>query len=204
MLYIGIESTKSGCYVHLLYMIIGSWLPNPKVSEPCLNCHVLTLVPLFCLCFSMVRAWVGVGSLCLFFYVGFCVWPSMVLNQRKVSLVVSDWESYLGSLFPPLFGACLFSVSVYVARQDRFSFRSFTLLFFFVFQCSVWLIKYYIMNTYHAADWSSDPSRCYSSSEEEDKIRSTNGIRKVQMAFILTKWYIIVNQPKRSICHVWW
>jgi hypothetical protein len=46
------------------------------------QCHVLTLVTLFCLCFSMVRACVGVGSLCLFFYVGFCVQPSMVLNQR--------------------------------------------------------------------------------------------------------------------------
>ena len=46
----------------------------------------------------MVRAWVGVGSLCVFAYVGFCVRPSMVLNQRQVSLVVADWESYLGSL----------------------------------------------------------------------------------------------------------
>ena len=31
-------------------------------------CHVLTLVPLFFLCFSMVRKWVGVGSLCSFFH----------------------------------------------------------------------------------------------------------------------------------------
>ena len=46
----------------------------------------------------MVRAWVGVGSLCLFFYdLGISMFrPSMVLNQRQVSLVVSDWESYLG------------------------------------------------------------------------------------------------------------
>ena len=28
----------------------------------------------------------------------FCVWPGMGLSQRQVSLVVSDWESYLGSL----------------------------------------------------------------------------------------------------------
>jgi hypothetical protein len=76
----------------------------------------------------MVRVWVGVGSLRLFFYVGFCVQPSMVLNQ--VSLVVSDWESYLGSLgftvglwvFVSMcvfvttrycFGCCRFHVSVY-------------------------------------------------------------------------------------------
>ena len=45
----------------------------------------------------MVRAWVG--WVCSVFYVVFCVWPGMVLNQRQVSLVVSDWESYLGSLF---------------------------------------------------------------------------------------------------------
>ena len=29
-------------------------------------------------------------AVCLVFYVGFCVRPSMVLNQRQVSLVVSD------------------------------------------------------------------------------------------------------------------
>jgi hypothetical protein len=26
-------------------------------------------------------------------------WPGMVLNQGPLSIVVSDWESYLGSLF---------------------------------------------------------------------------------------------------------
>jgi hypothetical protein len=31
----------------------------------------------------------------------FCVWPGMVLNQRQLSIIVSDWESYLGSLFSP-------------------------------------------------------------------------------------------------------
>ena len=55
------------------------------------DCHVLTLVPLFCLCFSMVMAWVGVGSLCSFFYnLGFCVWPGMVLNQRQLFIGVPD------------------------------------------------------------------------------------------------------------------
>jgi hypothetical protein len=38
----------------------------------------------------LVRAWVGVGCLCSFVYVVFCIWPGMVLNQRQVSLVVSD------------------------------------------------------------------------------------------------------------------
>ena len=27
-------------------------------------------------------------------------WPSVVPNQRQLSIVVSDWESYLGSPFP--------------------------------------------------------------------------------------------------------
>ena len=41
-----------------------------------------------------------VGCLCSVYYVVFCVWPGLVLNQRQVSLVVSDWESYLGYPFP--------------------------------------------------------------------------------------------------------
>ena len=65
------------------------------------HCHVLTLVPLLCLCVSLVRAWVGVGSLCSFFYVVFLCLAWYVLNQRQLSIVVSDWESYLGSLFSP-------------------------------------------------------------------------------------------------------
>ena len=28
-----------------------------------------------------------------------CVWPGMVPNQRQLSIIVSDWEPYLGSLF---------------------------------------------------------------------------------------------------------
>ena len=32
----------------------------------------------------------------------FLCWPGMVPNQRQLSIVVSDWESYLGSLFSTL------------------------------------------------------------------------------------------------------
>ena len=32
-------------------------------------------------------------------FVYFYVWPDMVLNQRQVLVIVSDWEPYLGSLF---------------------------------------------------------------------------------------------------------
>jgi hypothetical protein len=77
------------------------------------ECHVLTFISVVLSLFSMVRAWVGVGSLCLFFYdLGISMFrPSMVLNQRQVSLVVSDWELYLGSLG---FTVCLW-VIVYVS-----------------------------------------------------------------------------------------
>ena len=116
------------------------------------DCHVLTLAPLFCLCFSMVRVWVGVGSLCLFYYVVFCVWPGMVLNQRQVLLVVSDWESYLGSLFPPVFRGWLFSVFCCVSAPDRTVFSRFSLLFCYF---RVHLIN---MDTYQGAPWSSPSS----------------------------------------------
>ena len=39
-----------------------------------------------------------VGSLVFYFL----CWPGMVLNQRQLSIVVSDWGSYLDSLFPPV------------------------------------------------------------------------------------------------------
>ena len=39
------------------------------------ECHVLTLVPFLCLCFSLVRAWVGVGilSFCSMFSISMCL-----------------------------------------------------------------------------------------------------------------------------------
>ena len=55
----------------------------------------------------------GVHS--MFFFLCFCIslfWPGMVLNQGQLSIVVSDWEPYLGSFFPQGFCGLLFSVSV--------------------------------------------------------------------------------------------
>ena len=43
----------------------------------------------------------GAQSLCCFLC--FCIslfWPGMVLNQGQRSIVVSDWEPYLDTLFP--------------------------------------------------------------------------------------------------------
>ena len=39
----------------------------------------------------------------------FLCWPSMVPNQRQLSIVVSDWGSHLGSPFSPpsVVGSCL-------------------------------------------------------------------------------------------------
>ena len=51
------------------------------------TCHVLTLVPFFCLCFSLVRAWVGGGILC--FCSRFCI-------------------SVFGLVWFPIRGSCLF------------------------------------------------------------------------------------------------
>ena len=103
-------------------------------SQP--YCHVLTLVPFLCLYFSLVRAWVGVGILCvvtLFLY--FCVWPGMVPNQRQLFIVVSDWEPYLGSLFSHYdLWVVVFCVCGY--HTELFCFFHLFLLFFCIL-CSV-------------------------------------------------------------------
>ena len=72
----------------------------PAAAADCPSyCHVLTLVPFVCFYFMLVRAWVGVGILCfLLVFIFLCVWPGMVRNQKQLSIVVPDWEPYLGSL----------------------------------------------------------------------------------------------------------
>ena len=52
--------------------------------------------------------------LCVWF-VYFYVWPDMVLNQRQVLVIVSDWEPYLGSLFCVGFCGWLSPVLVFSA-----------------------------------------------------------------------------------------
>ena len=51
-----------------------------------------------------ILVWSGcdLGWHSMFFISRFYVsmfWPGMVFNQGQLSIVVSDWESYLGSLF---------------------------------------------------------------------------------------------------------
>ena len=82
-------------------VLTGLWSPPDTVYT---GYHALTLESFLCLYFGLGRGWFG-GA----FYVLFsmcCIslfWPGMVLNQGQLSIVVSDWEPYLSSLFPPVF-----------------------------------------------------------------------------------------------------
>jgi preprotein translocase subunit SecY len=78
--------------------------------------------------------WLGqgvirVGILCFLFL---CFWTSVVPNQRQLSVVVSDWESYLGSLFPHLcfVGSCFLFSLCYLTELFRFHFVTFFECFF--------------------------------------------------------------------------
>jgi hypothetical protein len=55
--------------------------------------------------------------------------PDMVLNQRQVLVIVSDWEPYLGSLFCVGFGGWLFPVSVFYAPVRTVSVFTFIILY---------------------------------------------------------------------------
>jgi hypothetical protein len=126
------------------------------------RCHVLTLVPFLCLYFGLVRAWVGVGILCFVLcFVLLCGWPGMVPNQRQLAIVVSDWEPYWGSMFPPVFvGSCFLSLCLHQTELVRVG------LFFVIFVLVVWVKININMDSYHAAFWSDLDN---SSSDEEDR-----------------------------------
>ena len=130
------------------------------------RCHVLTLVILLCLCFSMIRAWVGWVVYVRFSMLGFVfglVWFSIRGRCRSLSLIENhtlvafSHLCFVGDYFP---FQCLHHSGLF-----RFS---------FCFSCSFCILYSfslnYIMDTYHAAFWSSDPSY-YSSSEEEEESR---------------------------------
>ena len=56
----------------------------------------------------------------------------MVLNQRQVLVIVSDWEPYLGSLFCVGFCGWLSSVYVSMHQIGLFCFFTFVVLVFCV------------------------------------------------------------------------
>ena len=45
--------------------------------------------------------WGGHSMFCFLCFFISMFWPGMVVNQGQLSIVVSDWESYLGSPFSP-------------------------------------------------------------------------------------------------------
>ena len=84
----------------------------------------------------------------------FCIslfWPGMVLNQGQLSIVVSDWEPYLGSFFPTYVLWVVIFCLVFSAPDRTVSVSC--ILFVILFQCSV-----QVMNTYHTALWSDSSS----------------------------------------------
>jgi hypothetical protein len=58
--------------------------------------------------FGQGMSWGGHSMFCVLCFLFLYVWPGMVLNQGQLSIVVSDWEPYLGTLSPPVcVGGCL-------------------------------------------------------------------------------------------------
>ena len=53
--------------------------------------------------FGLGVSWGGHSMFCVLCFLFLCVWPGVVLNQRQLSIVVSDREPYFGTLFPHLF-----------------------------------------------------------------------------------------------------
>ena len=72
--------------LHLAYAIL--YLSHPDHSLLCMF-----------LCFVWSGCDLSGHSMLDVLFVCFYVWPDMVLNQRQVLVIVSDWEPYLGSLF---------------------------------------------------------------------------------------------------------
>jgi hypothetical protein len=88
------------------------------------HCHALTLENLLVLYFWLGQGVTRVGSLVFYFL----CWPGMVPNQRQLSIVVSDWGSYLDSLFSPVVGGILILFCCFLALQSC----TFILLLFLV------------------------------------------------------------------------
>ena len=68
------------------------WKSEGVLSRPDLSSFFMSLF-----WFGQGVSWGG-HSMFLFYVLYFCFWPVMVPNQRQLSIIVSDWETYLGSL----------------------------------------------------------------------------------------------------------
>jgi hypothetical protein len=71
------------CFIVYFTFVYYLFLSRPDIREPFL----------FSIWLGQVVTWVG-KSMFLFL-----CWTTMVPNQRQLFIVVSDWGSYLGSLF---------------------------------------------------------------------------------------------------------
>ena len=59
-----------------------------------------------------------------------CFWLSVVPNQRQLAIAISDWESYLGSLFPTcVLWVVVFCIGDLPYRTVRFSLCYFVRVF---------------------------------------------------------------------------
>ena len=76
----------------------------------------------------------------------FLGWLGMVPNQRQLSIVVSDWGSYLGSLFQPVWCGILFMYYCLCALHS--------VTFVFVLYCFGEFHELNMWNSMHAVPWS--------------------------------------------------
>ena len=78
-------------------------------------------------CYVSILVWSGCdfGGHSMFFFLCFCIslfWPGMVLNQGQLSIVVSEWEPYLGSFFHTMFLWLVHFCLVFCNFQDCFGY----------------------------------------------------------------------------------
>ena len=75
-------------------MCSGSLKSFLRLSRPDLRAFYVSI---------LVRPGCDLGGHSMFLFLCFCISlfrPGMVLNQGQLSIIVSDWEPYLGSFFP--------------------------------------------------------------------------------------------------------
>ena len=102
---------------------------------------------MFLFWFGQGVSWGGHSMFCVLCFLFLCGWPGMVLNQGQLSIVVSDWEPYLGSLFPTCVCGRLTLVRAFCLWASRFVFVVLIVLFGII-----WINKGNVRS--HAAPWS--------------------------------------------------
>ena len=114
-----------------------------------LICHALEILFMSLFWFGQGVSWGGHTIFCVLCFLFLCGWLGMVLNQGQLSIVVSDWEPYLGTVFPTCGCGRLTLFRALCFWASRFIFVVFSVFF------GVILIKIKKMHAHHAAPWSS-------------------------------------------------